>query len=82
MLFQRLRQVQTTRTPNIAELGLALFSSCAKIDRLEIVDVTSPARLGLLFEACCRGLGYHQYEYDNVASIYIGYRSVGGDRSD
>ena len=83
LLFKRFtRQLQTTRSPNIAELGLALFSSCADIDRLEIVDITSPTRLGLLFEACRRGPpGYVNVDvnneyFDNVASIYIGYRSI------
>ena len=83
LLFKRFtRQMQTTRSPNIAELGLALFSSCADIDRLEIVDITSPTELGLLFEACRKERpGYVDVDvdneyFDNVASIYIGYRSI------
>ena len=74
--------MQTPRSPNIAELGSALFSSCAKISRLEIIDVTSSGITFLLFGARRNGLNYTRYRdyrgypevYEDVASIYIGYQ--------
>ena len=77
--------MQLPRSPNIAELGLALFLSCANINRLEIFDLTSPDRF-LLFGACRQGPSYtadedryywHQM-YEDVASIYIGYKDLNG----
>ena len=74
--------MQTPRSPNIAELGLALSSSCANINRLEIIDVTSRGNQFLLFGACRNDLSYTRYRdyrgyphvYEDVASIYIGYQ--------
>ena len=80
--------MQHPRSPNIAELGLALFSSCANINRLEIIDVTSSGNRFLLFGACRNGLSYTRYMdyrgyshmYEDVASIYIGHEDMVNDR--
>ena len=79
-----INKMQIPRSPNIAELGLALFSSWANINKLEI-DVTPP-RLGLLFAACRRGPNqmadrwqmdgiqrHRGASEENVASTFIGY---------
>ena len=80
--------MQTPRSPNIAELGLALFSSCANINRLEIINVTSRGNRFWLFGACREGLSYTAYRdyhywhqmYEDVTSIYIGYQNQNEDR--
>ena len=80
-----INNMQPPRSPNIAELGLVLFSSCANINGLQTIDVTPP-RLGLLLAACRRGpyqmadrwrmdgIQRHRGASEaNVASIFIRY---------
>ena len=73
--------MQTPRSQNIAELGLALFSSCANINRLEIIDLTSHwppwwNRL-LLFGACCNARVTSYPMYISNLDLYVGGEEVG-----